>query len=106
MEPSPAGVWPVAEEGFSIEAYSKMFAHFGYEKCANGKFEKGFKKIVIYGDDAEQFSHVARQLDGGKWSSKLGEESDVKHVSPEVLSGAAYGKPILYMRRPIEPPAT
>lgn len=101
MEPSPAGVWPVDEEGFTIDAYSKMFAHFGFEKCANGIKERGFAKIVLYGDDSNTFSHVAKQLPGGKWSSKLGELSDVKHASPDVLISPRYGRPVMFMRRPI-----
>ena len=105
MEPSPAGVWPVPHSGFSVVAYSEMFAHFGYEGCADGSLESGFEKIVIYGDTSARFSHVAKQLPDGRWSSKLGELSDVKHSTPDVLMSQLYGSPLMFMRRLLPPPS-
>ncbi|WP_158080810.1 hypothetical protein [Pelomonas sp. KK5] len=100
LEPSPAGSWPVAHAGSSIDAYAVMFNHYGFVDAADGKKEKGLEKIVIYGDSAGNFLHVARQLENGKWTSKLGGESDITHATPQTLAGKIYGTPLKYMARP------
>jgi len=101
LEPSPAGFWPIAHEGNSVDAYVRMFNHYGFQDAEDGSREKGFEKIVLYADDAGVFLHVARQLPAGKWTSKIGRESDVTHTSPDVLTSATYGKPVRYLKRPL-----
>ena len=101
LEPSPAGNWPIAKSGFDVAAYAEMFASFGYADCRDGSIEPGMEKIVIYGDNNGQFRHVARQLADGRWTSKLGELSDIRHKTPSLLSSSGYGKPLRYMWRPI-----
>jgi hypothetical protein len=100
-EPSPAGIWPLPSQGFGVAVYSDLFEHFGYAQCADGKAEKGYEKVVIYANSAGEFTHVARQLTTGKWTSKLGELSDITHHSPEVLISAGYGRPAVYLRRAV-----
>lgn len=99
FEPSPAGVWPIAQNGISIADYVAFFAHHGFAQCADGKLVKGLDKIVLYADAKGDFLHVAKQLVSGKWSSKLGPESDVKHATPDLLVGSYYGNPVTYMSR-------
>lgn len=100
LEPSPAGFWPLPHQGVTLDAYELMFAHYGFAVCPDGKYDKALEKIVIYGDNVGNFLHVAKQLPGGKWASKLGAESDITHANPEILMSEAYGSPARYMARP------
>lgn len=106
LEPSPAGYWPVATVGATLDAYALMFAHYGYSACPDGKVEKDVEKIVIYGDSVGNFLHVARQLSNGRWTSKLGAQSDITHVTPEILISPDYGSPCRFMSRPKAKPAS
>ncbi len=85
------GLWPdgVPDDG-SVLAAIRFFEHFGYTRAANAKLEKGVLKIAIYGDD-QGYTHAARQLADGRWSSKLGKLQDIEHHKLENLFGRRYG---------------
>ena len=62
------------------------------------------EKAAIFGN-AEQFTHVSRQLPSGLWTSKLGAQWDIEHEL-EVLTSAAnaggpvqYGEVVAFLRR-------
>ena len=40
---------------------------------------------------AEQFTHIARRLENGRWTSKLGDWEDIEHNDLNCLEGGAYG---------------
>ena len=66
------GVWPVqATKQHTVAATIEALATVGYEPCENGDLQDGIEKVAIYGI-GEQFTHVARQLPSGRWTSKLG----------------------------------
>ena len=44
--------------------------------------------------------HACRQLPNGRWASKLGRSEDIEHALHD-LTGTAYGKVVLFMKRPI-----
>jgi hypothetical protein len=46
------------------------------------------------------WTHAARQLDNGKWTSKLGQLEDIEHESLEALSGAVYGSVVQVLKKP------
>jgi hypothetical protein len=46
--------------------------------------------------------HAARQLQDGRWISKMGDEEDVVHRDPESLSSNDYGQPRIFMERPLK----
>ena len=75
-----------------------MFSEHEFQVCEEGPLEHGCQRIALYAKDGE-FTHVAVQLPSGRWSSKLGELEDIEHDTLEVLSGASYGIPIMFMRR-------
>ena len=54
--------------------------------------------MAIYAD-AEGPLHVARQLPGGHWSSKLGPREDIEHEL-DGLVGREYGRVVMVMSRP------
>ena len=87
----------------SVKALRSAFASAGYQRCADGSLEPAKQKIAIYAvrQDSEYFpKHAAIQLDDGRWSSKLGENVDIRHDTPEDVECAAYGRVIEYMVRP------
>ena len=77
----------------------QLFANEGYSVCDGDTREPGYEKIAIYAF-VGQFTHVARQLDDGRWTSKLGNREVVTHPSPENLAQGIYGNVHCIMRRP------
>jgi hypothetical protein len=44
--------------------------------------------------------HLAKQLDSGGWTSKLGKDEDIWHDNLEALEGPAYGTVGKIFRKP------
>lgn len=65
----------------------------------DASLEQGFEKVALYGSGAE-YTHAARQLPSGKWTSKLGKAEDIEHDTPEDVAGGLYGELIEIMTRP------
>lgn len=96
----PGYYWPKnAARGEGIDALVSAFEIIGYERCQDGKFEAAYEKVVLYADGNGYWTHAAKQLDDGVWSSKLGDSFDIRHRTPQAVSGDLYGKVIYYMKR-------
>ena len=59
----------------------------------------GYEKVVLYGKvnsmgQVTEFTHQARQLQDGTWTSKLGAAAMIRHVTPDTLDGNLYGVPV------------
>ena len=80
-----------------------LFARQGFSLCENDLQETGFEKIAIYAF-VGQFTHVARQLENSRWTSKIGSMETVTHPTPASLSGGIYGNVHCIMRRPTPDP--
>ena len=96
------GYWPegVARDD-SVQAYVDLFRRLGFELCDNSEPEPGFEKIAVYGK-AGDFTHVARLLESGSWTSKLGGLEDIEHDDLGSLaddSDDSYGRPLVFLRR-------
>ena len=96
------GYWPagVVRDG-SVEAYVEVFRRLGFELCDDSEPEPGFEKVALFGK-AGQFKHVARLLESGKWTSKLGTLEDIEHDDLDSLahdSEDGYGHPLVFLRR-------
>jgi len=108
----PDDYWPPGVEyGRSPENLLAAFATIGYVECTNGDLEVGFEKIAIYAHpDTLKATHAARQLESGRWTSKLGELEDIEHTTLAQLQCAAdllsYGYAVRYARRPRQNTAT
>lgn len=94
--------WPpgIGDDDTS-DQWAQIFQLHGYELVdqRDRHHELGFEKVAIYEDD-EGASHVARQLPDGKWSSKLGNLSDIEHATLETLEQTgAYGKVARILKR-------
>ncbi len=83
----------------TIKIVSRVFKLLGFKRCKTSRRLRHFDKIAIYGE-GELFTHVARQLPSGKWTSKLGNLQDIEHDTLESLEGDEYGKLMFVMRRP------
>src|SRR5205807_1808725 len=95
----PGVYWPVPAENYGLDALELAFRSLGYEPCPDGNLEPGFEKVALY-VTGQFYSHAARQLPSGKWTSKLGRLEDIEHDSPEAVAGGAYGDVARVMRRP------
>jgi hypothetical protein len=76
----------------------------GFLSCEDASLEAGIEKVAIYGD-GDRFVHVARQLEDGRWSSKIGMHEDIEHASLDALTGPgdAYGTIVAFMKRDRRP---
>jgi hypothetical protein len=101
-EPCPGYFWPV-DKDYSVGSLIEALKTEGFELCADGSLVEGREKIVIYLNRHAGWEHVARQEPDGKWKSKLGDEEDILHESPESLTSTDYGRPTVYMDRARKP---
>ena len=76
----------------------RLFAGEGFSLCDDDGLDPGYEKIAIYAL-VGQFTHVARQLKDGRWTSKLGALEDITHPSLASLSEGIYGFVHCIMRR-------
>ena len=96
----PGVYWPVelTAPGYDIAALEGAFKALGFEPCDDDRPEPGFEKVALYGDEL-LYTHAARQLPEGRWTSKLGKAEDIEHDSPEVVAGGVYGEVVAILRR-------
>lgn len=100
----PGDFWPIVanREDCGIDALERAFLSLGFEPCDDEDVEPGFEKVALYGNNL-LYTHAARQLADGKWTSKLGKSEDIEHETPDVVAGGIYGEVVEVMKRPIEP---
>ncbi len=98
----PGVYWPIesSREDHGIGNVVAAFTSQGYEECDDGEPEEGFEKLALYGS-AMMYTHAARQLPDGKWTSKLGQLEDITHSTTDVIEGGDYGEVVQFMKRPI-----
>lgn len=96
----PGYRWPVELRSPLIESLIAAYTSIGFEVCGEDSPEPGYEKVALYARN-DLWTHAARQLPDGKWTSKLGPEEDISHKSPSCLEGMAYGNVHCIMRRPI-----
>ena len=82
-----------------------LFEQQGFEGCETDALELGTEKIALFADDGI-FTHVARQLPNGRWTSKLGNDVDIEHDLEDLIRRRSpspsyrYGEIVGFMRRP------
>jgi hypothetical protein len=72
----------------------------GYVPCDDDRLESGFEKVALYGSSS-YYTHAARQLPDGRWTSKLGRSEDIEHETPNDVAGGVYGEVVRMMKRSI-----
>jgi hypothetical protein len=92
--------WPKNDVGAA--ALQQLFVGLGFQACGmDVALEAGFEKVALY-TDGQFYTHAARQLPGGKWTSKLGKDVDIEHDAPDDLVGGIYGEVMQVMKRPVQ----
>jgi hypothetical protein len=95
--------WPAdVSRDETVEAFVAAFAAVGYTVCAGEEPEQGFEKVALFADPHGTPTHAARQVDSGRWTSKVGELEDILHALRD-LEGVAYGSVVVVMKRPRAP---
>lgn len=90
--------WPANDCG--LGALENVFRSLGCEDCGlDATTEPGVRKIALYGSGFV-YTHAARQLPSGAWTSKLGKDRDIEHDTPDDVAGGVYGEVMQIMRRP------
>ncbi len=98
----PGVYWPIPADphdcwlGNLVEAFQSL----GYLGCDNGSLDDSFAKVALYAKNLLFYTHAARQLPSGQWTSKLGRAADIEHDTPDDLMGGVYGEVLQFMRRP------
>jgi hypothetical protein len=91
--------WPANDVG--LGALENVFLSLGYIDCSNNAgLEPGFQKVALYGSGLV-YTHAARQLPSGKWTSKLGKGEDIEHDTPDDVAGGVYGEVMQVMKRAV-----
>ena len=91
--------WPAnAPRDYKLTSLIATYESVGFVVCADGTQEDGIEKIALYAD-GDEYMHAARQLDTGRWTSKMGEGEDIEHETPEDLAGPCYGQVAAFMKR-------
>lgn len=74
----------------SLQTFISFLISQGWSSTSNRDSEADFEKLAIYIKDG-RVTHMARQLESGAWTSKLGQSVDISH-SLEQLEGTEYGR--------------
>jgi hypothetical protein len=98
----PGSYWPpTLPRDNRVETLMLLFAGEGFMLCDDDAPEPGYEKIALYAF-VGRFTHAARLLEDGRWTSKLGNREVITHPSPASLAGGLYGSVHCIMRRPSE----
>lgn len=110
--------WPKrAPREETVGAFIAAFRSRHYRPCDDDRLVAGIEKVALFvhtpesaefwstGDlDAAEIpgtpSHMARQLESGAWTSKLGESYDIEHHELHALEGPGYGRLECILARP------
>ncbi|MCE2805969.1 MAG: hypothetical protein LW700_12280 [Gemmataceae bacterium] len=99
--PDPLGLnfWPPEIPRLeTIDSFRLAFEALGFAKAKNDQPEPGMEKIAIFAQGGKP-THMARQLENGRWTSKMGQSEDIEHALRD-LEGVLYGEVALFMGRP------
>jgi hypothetical protein len=98
----PGVHWPTAVPAneYGLGVLEEAFRAMGYEPCDDARLEAGFEKVALYGDKV-LYTHAARQLPSGRWTSKLGKGEDIEHDTPDDVAGGSYGEVAMILKRPV-----
>jgi hypothetical protein len=98
----PDGLKKALPDEETVNHFIEAFATEGYRRCLNGKLSRRYEKIVLFVDHNNKPTHAARLLPTGIWTSKLGEDEDIEHVTLGCLEGKSYGHTKMFFKRRID----
>jgi hypothetical protein len=97
----------------TLASFQAAFETLGYVVADDHACVEGVEKVAIFAN-ADGPTHASYQLPDSWWTSKLGEEYDIRHATLEDLHGRSYGSvasilercdPATYLRHPALRPA-
>lgn len=92
--------WPEGISGDgTVQSLIALFQSLGYQPGASAEFEQDCDKVAIYAKGTE-YTHAARQLADGGWTSKLGQSVQIEHATLDALTGETYGAVAEILKRP------
>ena len=99
---------PITTAGSNpLSGMDGLYRAQGYQRMSGLDFslQPGFQKVVVYATTQsngtiKEVTHGALQSADGSWTSKLGQLALIRHLTPDVLNGPAYGRPVaVYIRK-------
>jgi len=90
--------WPLDSDD-PLEDWIRALALNNYKLTDNCDLEDGFEKVAVYVSANGTPEHVARQLESGVWTSKIGRREDIQHPLLVDLEGNEYGEAKVYLTR-------
>lgn len=101
---TPGNYWPAGvPRSPEVGALVQVFESLGFSNCETDGVERGFQKVAIFALSGG-WTHAARQLENGLWTSKIGQFEDITHPSLDNLSESIYGSVHCVMRRHTQSP--
>lgn len=98
-DPMQQHYWPpTVPRVYSLEAYEMAFRTLGYSDRSDVSLEPGKQKVALFIGSHGRPTHAARQLPGGWWASKLGQQIDIEHEL-SAIEGPAYGTVAIVLAR-------
>lgn len=95
--------WPSqAPRTETLDGFQLAYATVGYAPCEDAILEQDCEKIAIYVGPNGVPTHAAKQLPGGRWTSKLGQLEDIEHSTLGQMEGALYGVVGVILRRRVD----
>lgn len=89
--------WIDTNKDSLLQTLIEMCQKLGFQICDNAQLEQNYEKIVLFSTDNQYCTHVARQLNNGRWTSKLGQSYDVTH-SINAIENGIYGKATIFLK--------
>ena len=91
--PDDYGYWPPGVPRIeTLSAFVQLFRNLGYELSKSADHVEGVEKVALFVDSFGWPTHAARQLPGGRWTSKVGRNVDIEH-DLAALEGPKLGFP-------------
>src|SRR5262245_4584007 len=75
----------------TVTAWSELFSLHGFRDCPTADLDVETEKIGIYVGADGNATHVAKQLNTGEWTSKVGKAEDIRHGTLDALVGKEFG---------------
>jgi hypothetical protein len=94
--------WPITWRSVERDCFIEAFRVAGkYEPCGSDfDFDPNYEKVALYEKPNGEPTHMARQLESGRWASKVGVFGwDIIHETVHGVEGHTYGRAALALRR-------
>jgi hypothetical protein len=96
----PLVYWPAApnDAPYSVDALISLFGSIGFRR-EDPRDEASGEWVAVYSSADGFYTHAARRLSAGTWTSKLGTWEDIEHDTADAVAGGAYGEVATYLYR-------